>query len=58
VQVSGLIAGNGGRAFLLDGMTVAAGSGRSGWTLVTRNTADLARSAVMLLNPFDSRPPT
>lgn len=24
-----------------------------GWTLVTRNTADLVRSGVRLLNPFD-----
>jgi predicted nucleic acid-binding protein len=29
-----------------------------GWTLVTRNTADLQRSGAALLNPFEPRPPT
>jgi hypothetical protein len=27
-----------------------------GWTLVTRNVSDLARTGVRLLNPFDPRP--
>jgi hypothetical protein len=27
-----------------------------GWTLVTRNVGDLARTGVRLLNPFDPRP--
>ena len=26
-----------------------------GWTLVTRNTADIARTGVSLLDPFDPR---
>jgi predicted nucleic acid-binding protein len=37
---------------VIDGLLAASARTR-GWTLVTRNTADLARSAVMLLNPFD-----
>jgi predicted nucleic acid-binding protein len=37
---------------VIDGLLAASARIR-GWTLVTRNTADLARSAVMLLNPFD-----
>ena len=41
----------------IDGLLAASARIR-GWTLVTRNTADLARSAVMLLNPFDPPPAT
>jgi len=37
---------------VIDGLLAASARIR-GWTLVTRNTADLARSAVRLLNPFD-----
>jgi hypothetical protein len=37
---------------VIDGLLAASARIR-GWTLVTRNTADLARTAVMLLNPFD-----
>ncbi|SRR6266567_1599594 len=37
---------------VIDGLLAASAKTR-GWTLVTRNTADLARSGVMLLNPFD-----
>lgn len=37
---------------VIDGL-LAASAGVRGWTLVTRNTADLARSAVRTLNPFD-----
>jgi len=36
---------------VIDGLLAASAKIR-GWTLVTRNTADLARSTVMLLNPF------
>jgi predicted nucleic acid-binding protein len=38
-----------------DGLLAATASVRN-WTLVTRNTAHLARSGVRLLNPFQSRP--
>ena len=37
---------------VIDGLLAASAKVR-GWTLVTRNTADLARSTVMLLNPFE-----
>jgi predicted nucleic acid-binding protein len=37
---------------VIDGLLAASAKIR-GWTLVTRNTADLARSGVLLLNPFD-----
>jgi toxin FitB len=37
---------------VIDGLLAACAKIR-GWTLVTRNTADLARGAVTLLNPFD-----
>jgi hypothetical protein len=37
---------------VIDGLLAASARAR-GWTLVTRNTADLARSGVALLNPFD-----
>jgi hypothetical protein len=37
---------------VIDGLLAASAKIR-GWTLVTRNTADLARSTVMLLNPFE-----
>lgn len=37
---------------VIDGLLAAAAKIR-GWTLVTRNSADLARSTVMLLNPFE-----
>ena len=36
----------------IDGL-LAATARVKGWTLVTRNTADLTRSGVALLNPFD-----
>jgi toxin FitB len=36
---------------VIDGMLAATAKVR-GWTLVTRNTADVARSGVALLNPF------
>jgi hypothetical protein len=39
---------------VIDGL-LAATAGARGWTLVTRNTDDLARSGVPLLNPFDPR---
>ena len=37
----------------IDGLLAATAKSR-GWTLVTRNTADLARCGVRLLNPFES----
>ncbi len=37
---------------VIDGLLAATAKVR-GWTLVTRNTADLARSGVLLLNPFE-----
>jgi toxin FitB len=37
---------------VIDGLLAACAKIR-GWILVTRNTTDLARSAVTLLNPFD-----
>jgi hypothetical protein len=37
---------------VIDGL-LAASAKIHGWTLVTRNTADIARSGVALLNPFD-----
>jgi toxin FitB len=37
---------------VIDGLLAASAKIR-GWTLVTRNTVDLARSGVALLNPFD-----
>ena len=37
---------------VIDGLLAASAKIR-GWTLVTRHTADLARSGVALLNPFD-----
>lgn len=37
---------------VIDGLLAATAKVR-GWTLVTRNTADLARSGVRLLNPFE-----
>jgi predicted nucleic acid-binding protein len=36
---------------VIDGLLAASAKAR-GWTLVTRNTADLARCAVPVLNPF------
>jgi predicted nucleic acid-binding protein len=36
---------------VIDGLLAASAKAR-GWTLVTRNTADLARCPVRLLNPF------
>lgn len=38
---------------VIDGLLAATAKVR-GWTLVTRNTADLAHSGVRLLNPFKS----
>jgi predicted nucleic acid-binding protein len=38
---------------IIDGLLAATASVRS-WTLVTRNTADLAKCGVRLLNPFES----
>lgn len=40
---------------VIDGLLAASAKIR-GWTLVTRNTADVARSGVALLNPFDPPP--
>jgi toxin FitB len=37
---------------VIDGLLAATARVR-GWTLVTRNTADLAHSGVRLLNPFE-----
>lgn len=37
---------------VIDGLLAASAKVR-GWTLVTRNTVDLARSSVTLLNPFE-----
>ena len=37
---------------VIDGLLAASAKVR-GWTLVTRNPADLARCGVALLNPFD-----
>jgi len=37
---------------VIDGLLAASAKIR-GWTLVTRNTADVARSGVPLLNPFE-----
>jgi len=37
---------------VIDGLLAATAKVR-GWTLVTRNTADLARAGVRLLNPFE-----
>jgi toxin FitB len=39
---------------VIDGLLAATARVR-GWTLVTRNTADLARSGAALLNPFEPR---
>jgi toxin FitB len=40
---------------VIDGLMAATAKVR-GWTLVTRNVSDLARTDVRLLNPFDPRP--
>jgi toxin FitB len=37
---------------VIDGLLAASAKVR-GWTLVTRNTADLARSGVVMINPFE-----
>jgi toxin FitB len=37
---------------VIDGLLAASAKAR-GWTLVTRNTADLARCGVPIINPFD-----
>jgi predicted nucleic acid-binding protein len=37
---------------VIDGLLAASAKAR-GWTLVTRNTADLARRGVPVINPFD-----
>jgi predicted nucleic acid-binding protein len=42
---------------VIDGLLAASAKVR-GWTLVTRNTADLQRSGVALLDPFESSPAT
>ena len=42
---------------VVDGLLAASAKIR-GWTLVTRNTADLQRSGVALLNPFEPPPAT
>jgi toxin FitB len=42
---------------VIDGLLAASAKIR-GWTLVTRNTEDIARSGVALLNPFDPPPAT
>jgi|SRR5579875_2765450 len=41
---------------VIDGLLAASAKVRD-WTLATRNTADLARSGVRLVNPFDSPAP-
>jgi hypothetical protein len=40
---------------VIDGLMAATAKVR-GWTLVTRNVSDLARTGVRLLNPFGPRP--
>jgi predicted nucleic acid-binding protein len=40
---------------VVDGLLAASAKVR-GWTLVTRNIADLARSGIAPLNPFDPSP--
>jgi toxin FitB len=40
------------------GGLLAASAKARGWTLVTRNTAELQRSGVALLNPFTAPPAT
>ena len=40
---------------VIDGLMAATAKVR-GWTLVTRDVGDLARTGVRLLNPFDPRP--
>jgi toxin FitB len=42
---------------VIDGLLAASAKTR-GWTLVTRNTADVASSGVQLLNPFGPPPAT
>ncbi len=37
---------------VIDGLLAASAKAR-GWTMVTRNTADLARSGIPVINPFD-----
>jgi predicted nucleic acid-binding protein len=37
---------------VIDGLLAASAKAR-GWTLVTRNTADVARCGVPVINPFD-----
>jgi len=45
-----------GLLFVIDGLLAASAKVRR-WTLVTRDTADLARSGVLLLNPSDPPSP-
>jgi predicted nucleic acid-binding protein len=40
---------------VIDGLLAASARAR-GWTMVTRNTADLARCGVPVINPFDLPP--
>jgi predicted nucleic acid-binding protein len=40
---------------VIDGLLAASARAR-GWTMVTRNTADLARCGVPVINPFDPPP--
>jgi len=40
---------------VINGLLAASARAR-GWTMVTRNTADLARCGVAVINPFDSPP--
>ena len=40
---------------VIDGLLAASAKAR-GWTMVSRNTADLARSGVPVINPFDRHP--
>jgi toxin FitB len=42
---------------VIDGLLAASAKVR-GWTMVTRNTADLQRSGVALVNPFEPPPAT
>ena len=58
ISVDAAVAEEWGRLNVLDPLPVvdgllAASAKIRGWTLVTRNSADVARSGVALLNPFD-----
>ena len=38
---------------VIDGLLAASAKAQEGWTMVSRNTTDLARSGVPVINPFD-----